>query len=153
MKVKITKCSSPNNWYRNNIGDVFDVYSGHKNPSTYQVKGSNLAILIYDCEIIEACLTRGEINQAISFNIDRINELRKENVELSRQAMLLCDKEQWFTESVESHPKKPYQRQPNRLDGRLIGRIHWIQNFKDGSTGQLIPIERSQIVRIDGIWL
>ena len=98
-------------------------------------------------------MTRNEIEQKRKENFDKIEDLKRENIELERQAILLCDEVQQFTEEIESHPKRKYQRKPNQLDGKLIGRIHWKESFNDEDVGKLIEIKRSRIVRIDGKWV
>jgi len=98
-------------------------------------------------------MTRIEIEQKRKENFDKIEELKKENIELYKQAMVISDEKQWFTEEIESHPKAKYQREPNYLDGKLVGRIHWNEDFKDEDTGKLITIERSQLVKVDGEWV
>lgn len=98
-------------------------------------------------------MTRNEIEQKRKENFDKIEALKRENIELAKQSILLSDEVQQFTEEIESHPKSKYQRKPNYLDGKLVGRIHWKESFKDEDTGKSIEIERSQIVRIDGEWV
>ncbi len=98
-------------------------------------------------------MTRNEIEQKRKENLDKIEVLKLENIELAREAILLSDEVQRFTEEIESHPKNKYQRKANYLDGKLVGRIHWKQFFKDEDTGNLVEVERSKIVRIDGEWV
>ena len=95
-------------------------------------------------------MTRNEIEQKRKENFDKIEALKRENIELAKQAILLTDEVQQFSEEIESHPKSKYQRKPKYLDGKLVGRIHWKESIKDEDTGKSIEIERSQIVRIDG---
>lgn len=64
---------------------------------------------------------------------------------------LLCDKQQWYKESIENHPKKRGCAK-NYLDGKLVGRIYWMQDFKDEYTGIVFPVERNRVVRVDGNW-
>jgi len=98
-------------------------------------------------------MTRKEIRQKKQEALDKIEALKTENLELSKQACLLCDEEQWFTEEIESHPKQKWQRKSHELDGKLVGRIHWMEGFRDEDTGQVIQIERQKIVRVDGQWV
>jgi hypothetical protein len=97
-------------------------------------------------------MTREEIKLKRKENFNKIEELRHENIELAKQDALLCDEKQWFTEEVESHPRRPYQRKPHCLDGKLVGRIHWKESVKDEDTGESFELERSEIVRVDGEW-
>ena len=74
-------------------------------------------------------------------------------MELRRADMLLSDEYQQFTESIERHKKVAYQRTPHEYDGKLIGRVHWVENIVDEDTKKVITIERSQVVRVDGKWI
>jgi hypothetical protein len=98
-------------------------------------------------------MTRSEIEQKQKENFDKIEGLKREIIELTKQAMLLSDEVQQFSEEIESHPKVKYQRKPHYLDGKLVGRIHWKELFQDEDTGNPIEIQRSQIVRINGEWI
>jgi hypothetical protein len=72
---------------------------------------------------------------------------------LTKQDILLCDETQRFEEKIEeSHPRSKYKKKPHWLDGKLVGRIFWNENFKDEHTGEVITIERQQIVRVNGEW-
>jgi len=98
-------------------------------------------------------MTRKEIQQKRKENFDKIEALKLENIELTKQAILLSDEEQQFTEEIESHPRAKYQREDNYLDGKLVGRIHWIEQFKDEADGTFINVNRSRLVRINGEWV
>lgn len=98
-------------------------------------------------------MTRAEIKAEIKSNLDSIKTLEAANLELVRKSLLLSDDKQWFKEEVESHPRQKYQRKPNYLDGKLVGRVHWVEEFKDDDTGKPFSIERSRAVRIDGEWI
>lgn len=82
-----------------------------------------------------------------------IEKLKCQLKELKYGDFLLSDKDQWFEEKIESHPKAKYQRKPNVLDGKLVGRIFWYEDFRDGDTGGVFSIQRQKIVRIDGKWV
>ena len=86
-------------------------------------------------------------------NFALIEEIRRENIELTKELYLLSDEKQWFREEVESHPKQPYQRKPHFLDGKLVGRICWNDVFKDEDSGETVTIERSEVVRVNGVWI
>jgi hypothetical protein len=92
--------------------------------------------------------------QKLSDRIFEINEqikaLTLERLGLEREALLLCDDEQRYSEkyemvTVNNNGKKVKQQW-------LIGRIHWKEDFGDASTGQMIQIERSQVVKVNGNW-
>jgi len=97
-------------------------------------------------------MNRQEIEAKRQENFQKIEALKLENIELAKQNIFLCDDEQWFEEKIESHPKRKYQRKTNFLDGKLVGRIFWKENFKDESTGDVVTIERQQVVRVNGEW-
>ena len=98
-------------------------------------------------------MTRIEIDQKRKENFDKIETLKRENIELAKQAILLSDEEQQFVEKIESHPREKWQRKDNYLDGKLVGRIHWKEEFKDESDGSSIFINRQRVVRVDGEWI
>ena len=94
--------------------------------------------------------TRKQISEKVKKNVAKIEALKSENLELLRESYLLCDKKQNFTEVEEDvlicgRPKK-YER-------KLIGRVHWVEDFVDEDTGSVFSINRSQIVRINGEWV
>lgn len=85
-------------------------------------------------------------------NFDKIEELKRQNIELTKESLLLCDDKQWFTEKEEKHV---VSKRPKKTETFLIGRIHWMETFKDedkpDGSGD-IEIERSQVVRVNGEW-
>lgn len=93
---------------------------------------------------------RQELSDLIQANINQIHELKKANIELTRESILLCDDEQWFEEKMEMTTQKENGKKV-KVE-RLIGRIHWVQQMEDGDTGEMFPINRSQVVRVDGRW-
>ena len=95
---------------------------------------------------------RQQLEIEIAEKEGHIQKLLSEIIELQKEAILLCDDKQWFTEEIEAHPKKRYERKANYLDGKLVGRRHWNEDFKDENTGEVITIERSDIVRLYGKW-
>lgn len=97
-------------------------------------------------------MTRTEIKLKIKENKEKIVSLKEQNLELQRQECLICDDSGFFTEEIESHPKRKWQREVHPWDGKLIGRRHWFDNFTDEYTGQVVTIERSEVVRINGEW-
>ena len=91
-------------------------------------------------------LSRKEIEATINGNNEAIEKLEAENLELRKQALLLSDDEQQYREEMETHGRGKKKRE------MLVGRIHWKEEFKDEDTGQSIWIERSQVVRVNGVW-
>ena len=86
-------------------------------------------------------------------NFDKIEELKRLNIELTKESLLLCDKVQWFTEKNED---REVSKRPKKIETLLLGRIHWKETFKDedkpDGSGD-VEIERSEIVRINGEWV
>jgi hypothetical protein len=84
---------------------------------------------------------------------DKINQLKAEIIELRKEDMLLCDKNQWFTEQEE---EVLICGRPKKYETKLIGRIHWKETFKDedkpDGKGDIV-VERKQTVRVNGGWL
>lgn len=89
---------------------------------------------------------REKLTAKITAKEKQITLIHKEIVELRKQALLLSDKVQWFTEEKETHGRGKNKQE------MLIGRIHWKEDFKDEDTGKVITIERSMAVRVDGEW-
>lgn len=103
-------------------------------------------------------MNRNKINDLIELKKNSINNLNNEIIELQRQSYLLSDKDQWFTENIETvvdwdRSKKDKRRKDWKITKEvLVGRIHWNQEFIDEDTNNSITIERSQVVRVDGEW-
>ena len=92
---------------------------------------------------------RADINQEIAEKLELIAQIKTEIVALKKEELLLCDEHQRFEEKEE---EITISRRPKKTEKRLIGRIHWKEEFKDEDTGKGIWIERSQIVRVNGVW-
>lgn len=92
---------------------------------------------------------REKIKERINAKHQLIRHLNREIIELRKEALLLSDEEQWFTEKEEEFV---VSRRPKVTEKQLVGRIHWNEEFKDEDTGKSIFIERSEVVRIDGVW-
>lgn len=93
---------------------------------------------------------RKAIMARISNNVEKIKKLKKENLELSRKAVLISDKNQWFVEKMETVTYRE-NRKKIKVE-QLIGRIHWLEEFEDDDTKEKIIIERREVVRVDGKW-
>jgi hypothetical protein len=81
---------------------------------------------------------------------EQIKALYAKMKDLEREDLLLCDDEQWFTEQEEDVVVK---RRPRIVEKKLIGRIHWKEDFKDEDTGEVITIDRCETVRVNGEWV
>lgn len=91
--------------------------------------------------------TRERLYAKIKANEQKIQELLDKNLELERKSYLLSDKVQQYKEEIRTTGRGKNKK------NELVGRIHWIQQFKDGDTGKTIDIERTRAVRIDGEWI
>lgn len=92
-------------------------------------------------------MTRKEISKRSKDIIKQIEKLQKEHIELNRKYMLLSDKHQQFEEKEETTGKGKNKKT------QLVGRVHWIQDFKDEDTGEVYKIPRTRIVRVNGEWI
>lgn len=93
--------------------------------------------------------TRQQIREEIVQAKYQIQALKEQICELIREDALLCDDQQWF---IEKEEEKVVNCRPKATVKALVGRVHYIENFKDQDTGKLVPVERSRIVRINGEW-
>ncbi len=93
--------------------------------------------------------TRLHINQKIAEKWELISDIKSEIQALKRELLLLCDDRQRFEEKEE---EIIISRRPKKTEKRLIGRIIWTEEFTDKGTGESILIDRSEVVRINGIW-
>lgn len=92
---------------------------------------------------------RADINQEIAKKWELIYQIKSEIIALKKENLLLCDESQRFEETEE---EVIISRRPKKTEKRLIGRILWEEEFKDEDTGQSIWIERSTVVRVNGVW-
>jgi hypothetical protein len=90
---------------------------------------------------------RDKITAKINAKQNQIDLLRKDIIKLKREALLLSDKVQWFTEEME------IDAWANDGSKRLCGRIYWNNKFKDEDTGKFVTVKRSMVVRINGEWV
>lgn len=94
---------------------------------------------------------REKLQKQIVSNTSKIDNLQAINEGLEHEAMLLCDEQQRYTEHLET---STFKENGKRIQvERVIGRIHWKQIFKDENNPNGLELERSENVRIDGVWL
>lgn len=93
---------------------------------------------------------RQKLEAKIEAKKAQIQKLKEEIIELRKETFLLSDKQQRFEEKEETHI---VSRRPKKEETFLIGRIYWKEYFRDEDTGNVITIERNQIVRKNGEWL
>lgn len=90
---------------------------------------------------------RMQISELKKDSIKKIQLLQSRILELERKDCLFCDEKQWYKEGPETHGTG------KRKLTRNYGRIYWNEDFKDDDTDQIITIERSRIVKVDGEWV
>lgn len=95
-------------------------------------------------------MTRKQILKKIATNNAKINELKKANILLDQQQMVMSDKKQWYKEE---EVEITVSRRPKVTKTVLRGIVFWYQWFKDEGTGKSIKIERYQVVKEDGQWV
>jgi hypothetical protein len=98
----------------------------------------------------ESTRTRKNIQDDIHSKEIEMNAIGAQIVELKKEAMLLCDKQQRFEEKEELIVTS---KRPRRTEKRLIGRVFWDEHFVDEGTGEVITVERSEVVRENGEWI
>lgn len=79
-------------------------------------------------------------------NNEKILALQAANEALKIEWYQLCDEKGRYSESEEVWGRG------KKKETHMVGRRYWSQDFKDEDTGDVVAIERSQCVRIDGIW-
>lgn len=94
---------------------------------------------------------RKKLENIIAKNNETIKSIQEKNVEIQKQLYLLCDKKQWFTEKLEMITERVGKKKI-KVE-KLIGRIHWNEQFLDEDTAKPFFVERSKIVRIDENWI
>ena len=110
-------------------------------------KDENSTSVQHDAKLPVRC--RADINQEIAEKWELISEIKTQIIALKKEEMLLSDDKQWFTEEEEEHI---ISKRPKKTEKHLVGRINWIEEFKDEDTGESVFIDRNQIVRVDGVW-
>lgn len=93
--------------------------------------------------------TRLEIRADISAKIEKIKQLEAEKKELILEDLQFSDEERWYTEEEETHE---VSKRPKKSEKFMVGRINWKEEFKDEDTKESIFIDRSRVVRINGVW-
>lgn len=89
---------------------------------------------------------RQRIKAKIEAKDKQIVKLHAEMEELRKQDLLLCDKLQWYTEGLEPVGRGKKKREV------LMGWVHWMEDFVDEATGEVVPIERKRVVKVDESW-
>lgn len=92
---------------------------------------------------------REQLEMEIAAKKEQITKLKTEIIELRKETILLCDDKQWFTEEEEEHIIK---KRPKIIEKFFVGKRHWKEDFKDEDTGEVVTIERCEVVRVNGEW-
>ncbi len=95
-------------------------------------------------------MTRNKIKNLIESNKNKIKKLEDENVLLEIQSYQISDKEQWYTEEDVEFIKRVARRKVT--EKARVGCIHWVDKFKDESTGSVVEVERRRMVMKNGEW-
>ena len=93
-------------------------------------------------------MTREIIKNKIDETIEKINFYKAELEKLEKENLLFSDEQQWFVEKEEE--VKFRQNRKVVTENKLIGRVFWKEHFVDEDSGELIEIERNQIIRENG---
>lgn len=93
---------------------------------------------------------RKKLNERIDAKRKLIRHLKREISELKKEAILLCDETQWYTEETQEHI---ISKKPKVVEQNLIGLINWYEEFKDEDTGETLTLKRNEIVSVNGKWL
>ena len=94
--------------------------------------------------------TRNQIEKLIKSKQRKINSLSDEIDLLKIESLQICDPEQTYEEKEEEFIVK---KRPLTKETHMIGRIHWLEDFIDEDTGDIVTINRSRLVRRDGVWI
>lgn len=92
-------------------------------------------------------MTRKEIVSQMKANQKQIEKLQAANTKLAILGYQVNDKNSRYEEKIEKQGKG------KKTIIRMIGRVYWTQLFLDEGTGKKHPIERSKIVRENGVWI
>jgi hypothetical protein len=92
---------------------------------------------------------RADIRNDISIKEKQIEDLLSEIEQLNKEDILLSDDEQWFSEKQEEFV---VSQRPKKVEKHLIGRVTRQESISDEDTGEILMIDRSVIVRVDGVW-
>jgi cell division protein FtsB len=90
---------------------------------------------------------RERIRFQIRNNLEKIEQLKERNRELTKESYLLSDEEQWITQELIKKPTKTYKI------GDSVYKINWCQDYKDGDTNKTISVNRFRVVKINDRWV
>lgn len=78
-----------------------------------------------------------------------IRALTLELVQISDDEYKYEEKEEtWYKQKSNGRGRRPIKVE----ESHMVGRRHWKEDFIDEDTGNVVSIDRSEIVKIDGAW-
>jgi len=93
---------------------------------------------------------RERLEEKIRLNNLKIEELENKNVLLRIEELKISDKYQKYSEKIEKIATRVNRKKV--YEDVLIGKITWKEHFVDEDSGDVIEIERNQIVRRNDKW-
>lgn len=90
--------------------------------------------------------TQSQLNNAIQQRLKHIKKLKSQVNELYEQFMVTSGRLYRFEENEET-----FGRGKSKIT-ELIGRVYWKEDFKDEDSDTVLTIERSRIVRRNGVF-
>ena len=93
---------------------------------------------------------RERLEEKIRLNNLKIEELENKNVLLRIESLKTSDKYQKYSEQIEKISSRVNRKKV--YEDVLIGKITWKEHFIDEDSGDVIEIERNQIVRRNDKW-
>jgi len=93
---------------------------------------------------------RERLAEKIRLNNLKIKELENKNVLLQIETLKISDKYQKYSEKIEKIATRVNRKKV--YEDVLIGKITWKEHFIDEDSGDVIEIERNQIVRRNDKW-
>ena len=94
--------------------------------------------------------TRYDIQNEITAKHHLLHQLQKEITKLELEDLLFSDEERWYKEKME---EVIISKRPKVVENKLIGRIHWYEPFIDEDTGNVVDVDRSRIIKCDGLFI
>ncbi len=93
---------------------------------------------------------RKKIEAKIAKNQELITQLRKKNKSLYYESLILSDNVQQY---IEEEKEVTISKRPKVTKKIIRGMIQWNEDFRDESTGEIVTIQRHQVVKEDGEWI
>lgn len=93
---------------------------------------------------------RSVIEKRIKLAKAKLEMIKADIIEDEKSLLLLSDKQITVTEAEEEVVVK---KRPKITEKQLITRRHWIEDFVDEDNGEVISIERSELLKVNGKWV